>query len=724
MQKLLFLIFSVIFLHFSGFAQQKITLSDIYEKSVFRQNSVYNLNWMNDGQYYSSQKENDIVKYQVTTGEIVAKIVDGATLNPKIEFDSYTISPDEQKILLTTETEAIYRRSFRANYFIYDVPTKQLTELSKRGKQSYATLSPDGKKVAFCRENNLFVTDLASKTEMQITTNGNFSQVINGSTDWVYEEEFGFAQAFYWSPDGKKIAFYSFDESRVKEYNMQMWNEKDLYPYDYRFKYPKAGENNSLLTISVYDLPSAKTIKMDIGTETDIYIPKINWTYDSNLLSIRRMNRLQNTLEILHANSNTGASTVIYKEVSDSYVDIQYAEDMKYLKDGKSFIFSSEKDGFKHLYLSSMDGKEIRQLTKGNYEVSLLGIDENLKKPIIYYTSTEVSPMEKHFYSIDFEGKNKSKLSTEKGTNDVNMSADFKYYVLYHSNSEKPLSVSLFQTKDNKKIKVLEENQALNTAAKDFNLAKKEIFSFKTSDNQELHGFMLKPKNFDPNKKYPVLMYVYGGPSSQEVSDSWGGRHFYYHQYLTENGYIVACVDNRGTDAKGANFKKSTYANLGKYETQDQIEAAKYLGNMAFVDKSRIGIWGWSYGGYMSSLCILLGNEVFKTAVAVAPVTNWRFYDNIYTERFLKRPQDNPQGYDDFSPVTHASKLKGNFLLIHGTGDDNVHFQNAVILQNALIKEGKQFQSFYYPNRNHGIRGGNTSMHLYQMMADFVLKNL
>ncbi|TAE04069.1 MAG: S9 family peptidase [Bacteroidetes bacterium] len=679
---------------------------------------------MNDGQYYSSQKENDIVKYQVTTGEIVAKIVDGATLNPKIEFDSYTISPDEQKILLTTETEAIYRRSFRANYFIYDVPTKQLTELSKRGKQSYATLSPDGKKVAFCRENNLFVTDLASKTEMQITTNGNFSQVINGSTDWVYEEEFGFAQAFYWSPDGKKIAFYSFDESRVKEYNMQMWNEKDLYPYDYRFKYPKAGENNSLLTISVYDLPSAKTIKMDIGTETDIYIPKINWTYDSNLLSIRRMNRLQNTLEILHANSNTGASTVIYKEVSDSYVDIQYAEDMKYLKDGKSFIFSSEKDGFKHLYLSSMDGKEIRQLTKGNYEVSLLGIDENLKKPIIYYTSTEVSPMEKHFYSIDFEGKNKSKLSTEKGTNDVNMSADFKYYVLYHSNSEKPLSVSLFQTKDNKKIKVLEENQALNTAAKDFNLAKKEIFSFKTSDNQELHGFMLKPKNFDPNKKYPVLMYVYGGPSSQEVSDSWGGRHFYYHQYLTENGYIVACVDNRGTDAKGANFKKSTYANLGKYETQDQIEAAKYLGNMAFVDKSRIGIWGWSYGGYMSSLCILLGNEVFKTAVAVAPVTNWRFYDNIYTERFLKRPQDNPQGYDDFSPVTHASKLKGNFLLIHGTGDDNVHFQNAVILQNALIKEGKQFQSFYYPNRNHGIRGGNTSMHLYQMMADFVLKNL
>jgi dipeptidyl-peptidase-4 len=436
------------------------------------------------------------------------------------------------------------------------------------------------------------------------------------------------------------------------------------------------------------------------------------------------MNRLQNTLEILHANSNTGASTVIYKEVSDTYVDIQYAEDMKYLKDGKNFIFSSEKDGFKHLYLSSLDGKEIRQLTKGNYEVSLLGIDENLKKPIIYYTSTEVSPMEKHFYSIDFDGKNKSKLSTEKGTNDVNMSADFKYYVLYHSNSEKPLTVSLFQTKDNKKIKVLEENQALNQAVKDFNLTKKEIFSFKTSDNQELHGFMLKPKNFDPNKKYPVLMYVYGGPSSQEVSDSWGGRHFYYHQYLTENGYIVACVDNRGTDAKGANFKKSTYANLGKYETQDQIEAAKYLTNMAFVDKSRIGIWGWSYGGYMSSLCILLGNEVFKTAVAVAPVTNWRFYDNIYTERFLKRPQDNPQGYDDFSPVTHASKLKGNFLLIHGTGDDNVHFQNAVILQNALIKEGKQFQSFYYPNRNHSIRGGNTSMHLYQMMVDFVLKNL
>jgi dipeptidyl-peptidase-4 len=557
-----------------------------------------------------------------------------------------------------------------------------------------------------------------------ITTTGEKNKIIHGSTDWVYEEEFSFAQAFYWSSDSKKIGYYTFDESEVKEFMLQYWNGPTTpYPDNYQFKYPKAGEDNSKITISVYNLTDKKSIKMNIGTETDIYIPRINWTQDANLLSIRRMNRLQNQLEILHADVKTGKTQVILTEKEETYIDLDFTDDLTYLEDGKTFLHTSERNGFKHIYLYDMSGKLIRQITDGKWEVSqVYGIDEKAK--MIYFTSTEDSPLQRQLYKIKFNGKGKEKLSTRKGTHAPNFSKDFKYYLDYYSAADTPPAVSLHEAKSGKQLKVLEDNQAFNERLKEYKINPKEFFTFTTSEGVELNGWMIKPLDFDKSKKYPVLMFVYGGPGSQTVTDSWDTYNYMWYQVLASKGYMVVSVDNRGTGARGAEFKKITYANLGKYEIQDQIATAKYLANLPTVDAERIGIWGWSYGGYMSSLGITVGADIFKAAIAVAPVSTWRFYDSIYTERYLKRPQDNAEGYDSNSPINHVEKLKGSYLLVHGTADDNVHFQNAIELQNALIKANKQFDSFYYPNRTHSISGGNTRFHLYTMMTNFLLKNL
>lgn len=713
-------------------AQQKkdITLEDIYQKGTFRAKSVWGVNWMNDGRYYSSQvadernKVQDIVKYDVTTGQPVNTIIEGENLVPEgsnqpIQYDGYTFSSDEQKVLFSTETEQIYRRSSKAEFYIYDIASKKLTKLSNGGKQMYATFSPDAKRVAFARDNNMFVTDLSNMQETQITTNGKYNSIINGYADWVYEEEFSFAQGFHWSPDGKKIAFFTFDETNVPEFNMQMWGE--LYPQDYKFKYPKAGEANSVVTVSVYDVASGKTVKMDTGNETDIYLPRIKWTNNPNLLSIQRMNRLQNTLEILHANASTGKADVVLKETDKAYIDV--TDDLTYLKDGKHFIHSSEVKGYNHLYLYNMSGKLVRQITNGNWEVSsYVGYDE--KNDRLYYMSTEVSPLERHLYSISSKGKKKQRLTQQAGTHRVNMSNDFKYYLDYFSAANEVPTVSLHTAKDGKLIKVLEDNAGLKNTLAQYNVAKQEFFQMKTPDGTQLNGWMIKPTDFDPNKKYPVLMFVYGGPGSQTVTNSWGGNNFLWYQVLADKGMIVVSVDNRGTGARGTEFKKVTYANLGKYEVEDQIEAAKWLGNQAYVDKNRIGIWGHSYGGYMTLLGLTKGNGVFAAGISVAPVTSWRYYDTIYTERFLKTPQENPAGYDENSPLFFADKMQGELLLIHGTGDDNVHFQNAVAMQDALISANKQFESFYYPNRNHGVGGGITSLHRFKMMTNFLERTL
>jgi dipeptidyl-peptidase 4 len=701
---------------------KKVTMEDVFKKGTFSQKSVYGINWMKDGQFYSSLVQRSgtaaVVKINLATGAEAGVLLDGRAMG--INFSSYSFNADESKALIATDVESIYRRSSKGVFYVVDMASGQKQQLMNGEKISYATLSPDNDKVAFVKENNLYMVELASNKLTQITTDGEWNKIINGAADWVYEEEFSMAQAFKWSPDGKKIAFIRFDETQVPEFNMQTWGP--LYPQDYKFKYPKAGEKNALVSIHVYDLPSGKIQKVDAGTETDIYLPRIYWTKDANQLAFIRMNRLQNQLDLFHANATTGESKLIISETAKTYVDLDYNDDLQYLSDGKTFIRTSEQDGFKHIYHHNLDGSLIRQITSGNWEVSsMLGIDEKAKK--LYFISTEASPLERNFYVINLDGKGKKLLTPAKGTHTINMSSDHKFFIDYYSTTANPVKVTLNDA-SGKEIKVLEDNQALRDQLAGFALGKKEFFSFPTVDGTELNGYIIKPADFDPNKKYPVLMYVYGGPGSQNVLNSWGGTRDFWHQQLAAEGIIVACIDNRGTGARGRDFKHSTYANLGKLETIDQIEGAKYFAKMPFVDPARIGIWGWSYGGYMSSLALMKGNDVFKTAIAVAPVTTWRYYDTIYTERYLQTPQLNAAGYDDNSPITHVNMLKGNFLLIHGTGDDNVHFQNSVDLVNALISADKQFETFYYPNRNHGIYGGNTTWHLYTQMTDFLKRKL
>lgn len=708
-------------------AQKKnVSLDEVWTKFAFSQKQVRSINWMKDGSFYSALENGRIVKHQVTDGAAVETLFDEGVsvenLGQKITIADYTLSSNEQKILIETDPEQIYRRSSRAENFVYDIKTKKLTKLSAGGKQSFATFSPDGTKIAFVRQNNLFMVDLNTMSERQITTDGKWNNIINGMCDWVYEEEFSFAKAFFWSPDSRKIAFYTFDESKVPEYNMQMWGK--LYPTDYRYKYPKAGEPNSTVSISVYNLVDTKTVKMDLGKETDLYIPRIRWTINTNVLSISRLNRYQNKMELIHADAFTGKTTTILIEESRTYVDVEnFGDDLTYLADGKSFIMSSEKDGYKHLYQYDMSGREVRQITTGKWEVdNFYGIDESSNT--LYFTSTEIASIERHLYSISLDGKVKKKLSIDRGVNSANFSPDFKYFILNNSASNSPLKVSLYRSSNAQLVKVLEDNADLRARLTGYTISPKEFTVIKTADGVELNSWIIKPANFDPNKKYPLLMFVYGGPGSQQVLNQYDGANFYWYQILAQKGYIVACVDNRGTGGRGSEFKKCTYLNLGKLEVRDQIESAKYFGKLPFIDATRIGIQGWSYGGFMASNCLLQGADVFKAAIAVAPVTNWRYYDTVYTERFLRTPQENPSGYDDNSPVTHAKNLKGNFLLVHGTGDDNVHFQNAVALEDALIKNNKQFQSFYYPNKNHGIAGGNTRLHLYTMMTNFLEKNL
>jgi len=702
--------------------KRKLTLEDVWASRTFASKTVGDVAWMKDGRFYTALEENRIEKYDVTTGLKVSTMLDGNNLNQaglsKLEMDGYSFSADEKKLLIETETRPIYRRSSSSEYFLYDLSTGVLAKLSTGGPQSYATYSPDGKWVAFARNNNMFLVEVATGKEVPITTTGKKNEIIHGSCDWVYEEEFEFAQAFFWNADSRKIAFYTFDEREVPVFNMQTWG--GLYPQDYLYKYPKAGEKNSRVDISVFDVPTRKTMVLSLGSEKDQYIARINWTKNPDLLSIRRMNRLQNTLELIHANASTGQLQPIITETSPTYIDIN--DDLTYLNDGKAFVWSSELNGYKHLFLYDMAGKMIRQITKGDWEISeFKGVDE--KKKTVYFTSHEKGATDKNFYSIGLDGKNKKLLVDKTGSGSVNMSPDFQYFIYYFSNIVSPTTITLHKA-DGTQLKVLEGNNELRKNMEGILLGGVEFFSFSTTEKVKLNGWMIKPPDFDESKKYPVLMHVYGGPGHQTVVNSWGGPNYLWHQYLAQQGYIVVSVDNRGTGGRGNDFKKSTYANLGKLEIADQIETAKFLGAQTFVDKNRIGIWGWSFGGYMTSLAMTVGADYFKAGIAVAPVTNWRYYDSIYTERFLKTPQENAAGYDDNSPVTHAAKLKGAYLLVHGTGDDNVHFQNAVAMQNALVKAGKQFSSFYYPNRNHGIYGGNTRLHLYTMMSDFVLKNL
>lgn len=707
------------------FAQsgKQITLDDIWASNKFSPSGISAIRSMNDGEHYCILTRQGIEKYSYKTGEkeeLVCNFTARQSLKakPLPPFDDYTFDAEEKQILLESDFEPIYRHSGVSNYYIYNVAEGTFEMISQNGKQRLTTFSPDGKMVAFVRDNNLFVMDLASKEEKQITSDGKLNAIINGTTDWVYEEEFAITQGFYWSPDSKKIAFYRFDESKVKEYTMQMWGE--LYPDNYTYKYPKAGEDNSVVDVLIYDLASQQTRKLDVGSQNDQYIPRIKWTQDPNTLAMMRMNRLQNQMELLLANATTGAISTLYTENSDAYVEVP--ETWVFLKDGKNFLLTSEKDGYNHIYMYNMQGQLVHQITSGKFDVvGICGIDE--KKGTLYFTSHESSPINTDLYMTDFKGKKKVSLSPKNGTYSADFSKGCKYYICTFSDANTAPIYTLHDSKG-KLLKTLEDNAKLQATMGEYGAGYKTFGTFKTSTGTELNYYLILPADFDSTRQYPLFFYVYGGPGNQQVNNSFGYRDYFWFTMLSQKGYVVACFDGRGTGGRGAAFKKMTYKNLGHMECEDAIEAARYFGAKKWIDASRIGIFGWSFGGYLSSLSILKGNDVFKSAIAVAPVTTWRYYDNIYTERFLQRPQDNPKGYDENSPINFANQLKGNFLLVHGTGDDNVHFQNSLDLVTALEKANKQFEFRVYPNKNHSIYGGNTRLNLYQLMTDFILRKL
>ena len=709
----------------SVFAQQKITVEAIYT-GQFQAKGMVELQSMKNTNQYT------VLNFDQTSRSLQIEVFDFATLkkvNTLIEtknqsklsegIDSYTFSSDEKKILIANNTNPIYRHSFSADYFLYNLETKEMTKILEQVQEP--VFSPDGKMIAYVKENNIYIYDVTSKTNSQITSDGKKNEIINGITDWVYEEEFAFVRAFDWSKDSKKIGFIRFDETQVPEYSMSIF-AKNLYPKVETFKYPKAGEKNSLVSLHLYIVDSKITKKVDLSQYNDFYIPRIEWTNDANVLSAKILNRHQDNLDLLLVDGTTAATKVVLKEKDKSYIDFVDKDNLTFLNDN-SFIWTSEQDGFNHIYWYDKSGKLINQVTKGIWEVTeYYGFDEKTKS--VYYQSTENGSINRDVYRISLDGKNKTRLSQNLGTNAATFSPNFEYFINSFSSASQPTTYTLNDSKSGKQLQVIVNNEALTSKLKAYNLPQKEFFVLKTEKGNELNAWILKPKDFDPSKKYPVFMYQYSGPGSQEVKNSWNDYDDYWFMMLTQQGYIVACVDGRGTGFKGADFKKVTYKQLGKHEVEDQIDAAKVIGNYPYVDKSRIGIWGWSYGGFMSSNCILKGNDIFKMAIAVAPVTNWRFYDSVYTERFMQTPQENPSGYDNNSPINFAEKLKGKYLLIHGSADDNVHVQNSMQMMEALIQANKQFDSQIYPDKNHGIYGGNTRIQLFNKMTNFIENNL
>jgi len=728
------LVLASLFLVLAVFAQtpdtlKTISLDQIWKTYSFYPRGVYGINSLKNGNEYTRITKGSVVVYDYESGDSVATLIHAKDLIPEgdslpLRLSDFSMSDDESLFLIPTEEEAIYRHSSKAEFYVFDSKSKKLERLSEGGKQRLADFSSKGDQIAFVRDNNLFVKDMASGVEKQITTDGSHNAIINGTCDWVYEEEFGFTKAFFWSPDGKYIAYYRFDESRVKEYTLTYYGE--LYPELDTYKYPKAGEDNSLVDIYIYDVAAGKAVKVDVGPETDQYIPRIKWTADAAKLAVQRLNRLQNHLDILLADASTGNTSVIYTEDNPYYIDI--TDDLTFTPDGKYFIMSSEKSGYNHLYYYGMDGKLVKQLTSGNWDVTkMYGYDADAKK--IYYQSAERSPLDRDVYAVNLKGK-KTLISTKVGTNNANFSSAYNYFINSWSDANTP-PVYTVNKADGKEVRVLEDNHALVNRLKEYAISPVEFFTLTTpeitlpsGEQVELNAWRILPTNFNPEKKYPVLLSIYGGPGSQEVTNSWGGFNLMWFQMLAENGIMVISVDNRGTGARGEVFKKMTYKELGKYETLDYIETAKYMSELPYVDKDRLGIFGWSYGGFMASNTLFQGADYYSTAIAVAPVTNWRYYDNIYTERYMRKPQDNASGYDENSPINHVDKLKGHYLLVHGGADDNVHPQNTMDLVSALVAADKQFDLMIYPNKNHGIYGGNTRYHLFKKMTDFLYKNL
>jgi dipeptidyl-peptidase 4 len=707
MKKLLFLF---LLLPFVTTAQKKqITLEDVYKKGTFRSEFI-----KADFGEPETDPEVKAADLKDETGKSIGEPED-------IIFS--TKYPNT--VLIKKNIEPIYRHSSKAIVYLYNAAAKKLINLDT-AKIMHPELSPDGSKIAFVKNNNLHIYDIASAKTKAVTTDGKWNFIINGNCDWVYEEEFSFTQAYQWSPKGNYIAYYRFDETNVKEYSFTVFD--NTYNKEYRYKYPKAGEENSKVEIHIYDVANNKDVKAEYE-QGDIYIPRIKWTLDDNKLVVFWMNRHQDNLKLLLTNAQSGSSNLLYEEKNKYYIDIN--DDWRFLNDGKTYFFTSEMNGFSHIYMYSLDGKTKMQISKGNYEVTEInGVDEINKQ--VYYTMAYPRPMDRNVFVTNFTGKKTKQLTTGEAWNAAEFNKSFTKMVVRTSTINTPVSAVLYTLAANKKKEVtatvekqLSDNAKLKAKIAEYETGKSEFIKIPNSKGDTLNGWMLKPANFDPAKKYPVLFCNYGGPGSQQVANRFGATNF-WHQLLAQRGFVIVSVDNTGTGYRGEEFKKKTYLQLGKYEIEDQIDAAKYIGSMTFIDKNNIGHWGWSYGGFMSSLAITKGADVFTAAVAVAPVTSWRYYDNIYTERYMRTPQENAAGYDDNSPINYTNKIKGKYLIIHGTADDNVHFQNETQMISALVKSNTDFDMGYYPNKNHGIsgQGDNTTFHLWSKMTNWIFKNL
>ena len=716
-------LFTLILLSFSVIIwaqEKKISVSEIYQ-GAFRTEGLEALRSMNNGTQYTVLHTNrfsqstTVDKYDYKTLEKVGTVVSSADLAEIPSFSAYTFSDDEKKLLLSTEIEPIFRRSRLGVFYVYEIASKKVVKVSE-SKIQEPLFSPDGSQVAYVKDNNLYIFTIESGETKQITQDGVKNQIINGVTDWVYEEEFSFVRAFEWNADGSKIAFLRFDETSVPEFSMDVYGT-GLYQQPHVFKYPKAGENNSKVTLHLLDVASGDIAAVDLNSA--YYIPRIKWMNHKDMLSVQTLNRHQDHLTMYAVNAKKNEVSVLLEEKDDAYVDI--TDNLTFLEDD-SFIWTSEKDGYNHIYLYGEDGNLMSQITKGDWEVTkYYGYDQNEDK--IYYQSTENGSINRGVYNISSGGDDKKALAVTQGTNNASFSTDFTYFINTYSSAEIPPVYTLHKAINGKKVKDIKDNGQLLQRLESYTVSPKEFSTISINGN-DLNMYMIKPKDFDSSKKYPLFMYQYSGPGSQNVSNSWMGANDYWHQSLVAEGYIVACVDGRGTGFKGRDFKKVTQKELGKYQVEDQIAAAKKLSELPYIDESRTGIWGWSYGGFMSTNCILKGNDTFEMAIAVAPVTSWAFYDTIYTERYMQTPQENPSGYDDNSPFNYPHLLEGDYLLIHGTGDDNVHVQNSMRMIEALIQADKQFDWGIYPDKNHGIYGGNTRIHLYNKMTNFIKEKL
>ncbi|MGJ8664802.1 MAG: S9 family peptidase [Patiriisocius sp.] len=704
-------------------AQNKdITVEDIYG-GTFRADRLDVLRSLENGKEYAvlnysrQDAASTVDVYDYKSGEKVRTLVSSKDLDGIDYIISYDFNSDESKLILATQLDQVYRRSALGTYYIYDIKSKKLSKISE-DKIQEPILNNAGTEVAYGFENNIYIKNLNSGRVTQVTNDGLKNSVINGITDWVYEEEFAFVRAFDWSADGKHIGYIKFDESEVPRFSMDVYG-KELYPNPQVFKYPKAGEPNAKVSLHIYHVDAGSTKDIDLSKYNSYYIPRLEWTKDKNVLSAQLTNRKQNVVDLVFVDAKTGNTSLVRQEKDDAYVDI--TDDLTFFDDN-SFIWTSERDGWNHIYYFDKNGKQKYQVTKGNWEVtSYYGYDEKTNK--IFYQSTENGSINRDVYSISLDGTNKKRLSTGTGTNGADFSADYSCFINSFHNTTTPYTFTLNDSKTGNVVREIINNAALKAKTEEYKMSPK-VFSTINVNGYDLNMYTIKPLDFDPNKVYPLFMYQYSGPGSQNVANKWDTSNDYWHQMLAQQGYIIVCVDGRGTGLKGRDFKKMTQKELGKLEVEDQIAVAQKLGQEPYIDANRIGIWGWSYGGFMSSNCLFQGADTFSMAIAVAPVTSWRYYDTIYTERYMTTPQENASGYDNNSPISHVDKLEGKFLLVHGSADDNVHVQNSMQLVEALIQAKKQFDWRMYPDKNHGIYGGYTRIHLYNMMTDFIKNNL